>query len=102
MGRPLLVKNMALMDVVLVKMVVLLQASQGKFFPFFPPKSLIFNLFHLTIYLSLTCCFISIREGLDLVKEAIGRTGYSEKLKIAIDVDATEFCIGDLLIFFCN
>ncbi|XP_071916638.1 cytosolic enolase 3-like isoform X3 [Coffea arabica] len=36
----------------------------------------------------------SIREGLDLVKEAIGRTGYSEKLKIAIDVDATEFCIG--------
>lgn len=35
-----------------------------------------------------------VREGLDLVKEAIGRTGYSEKLKIAIDVDATEFCRG--------
>lgn len=36
----------------------------------------------------------SIREGLDLVKEAIGRTGYNEKIKIAIDVAATDFCIG--------
>lgn len=36
----------------------------------------------------------SFREGLDLVKEAIGRTGYNEKLKIAIDVAATDFCIG--------
>ncbi|KAG9131762.1 hypothetical protein Leryth_009487 [Lithospermum erythrorhizon] len=36
----------------------------------------------------------SLREGLDLVKEAIGRTGYSEKIKIAIDVAATDFCIG--------
>lgn len=34
------------------------------------------------------------REGLDLVKEAIGRTGHDEKIKIAIDVAATEFCIG--------
>lgn len=34
------------------------------------------------------------REGLDLVKEAISRTGYSEKIKIGIDVSATDFCIG--------
>lgn len=36
----------------------------------------------------------SIREGLDLVKEAIGRTGYNEKVKISLDVGATEFCMG--------
>ncbi|CAI9106901.1 OLC1v1006148C1 [Oldenlandia corymbosa var. corymbosa] len=36
----------------------------------------------------------SIQEGLDLVKEAIARTGYNEKIKIAMDVAATEFCIG--------
>ncbi|KAL8236724.1 hypothetical protein R6Q59_017811 [Mikania micrantha] len=36
----------------------------------------------------------SFREGLDLVMEAIGRTGYTDKLKIAIDVAATDFCIG--------
>ncbi|KAK7277017.1 hypothetical protein RIF29_18166 [Crotalaria pallida] len=34
------------------------------------------------------------REALDLVKEAISRTGYSEKIKIALDVAATNFCIG--------
>lgn len=38
----------------------------------------------------------SCREGLDLVKEAIGRTGYSEKVKIAIDAAATDFCIGTM------
>lgn len=36
----------------------------------------------------------SLKEGLDFVKEAIGRTGYDEKIKIAIGVSATEFCIG--------
>ncbi|KAA8543788.1 hypothetical protein F0562_022035 [Nyssa sinensis] len=36
----------------------------------------------------------SFREALDLVKEAIGRTGYNERIKIAIDVSATDFCIG--------
>ncbi|KAJ4725665.1 Enolase [Melia azedarach] len=36
----------------------------------------------------------SIREGLDFVKEAINRTGYNEKIKIAIDVAATDFCKG--------
>ncbi|KAL7602961.1 cytosolic enolase 3 isoform X1 [Lactuca sativa] len=36
----------------------------------------------------------SFREGLDLVKEAINRTGYNGKIKIAIDVAATDFCIG--------
>ncbi|KAK2975877.1 hypothetical protein RJ640_015308 [Escallonia rubra] len=34
------------------------------------------------------------REGLDLVKEAIDRTGYKERIKIALDVAATDFCIG--------
>ncbi|GKC14837.1 cytosolic enolase 3 [Tanacetum coccineum] len=33
-------------------------------------------------------------EGLDLVKEAIDRTGYNDKIKIAVDVAATDFCIG--------
>ncbi|XP_010557227.1 PREDICTED: cytosolic enolase 3 [Tarenaya hassleriana] len=36
----------------------------------------------------------SLKEGLDLVKEAINRTGYNEKIKIAIDVAATNLCIG--------
>lgn len=36
----------------------------------------------------------SVKEALDLVMEAIGRTGHNEKIKIAIDVAATEFCIG--------
>ncbi|KNA12540.1 hypothetical protein SOVF_125010 [Spinacia oleracea] len=36
----------------------------------------------------------SVKEALELVMEAIGRTGHNEKLKIAIDVAATEFCIG--------
>ncbi|GAB2286294.1 Beta-enolase [Dionaea muscipula] len=36
----------------------------------------------------------SVREGLDLVKEAIGRTEFKEKIKMAINVAATEFCIG--------
>lgn len=36
----------------------------------------------------------SVKEGLDLVKEAISRTGYNERIKIAIDVAATDFCIG--------
>lgn len=36
----------------------------------------------------------SVREGLDIVREAIGRTGYNDKIKIGIGVAATEFCIG--------
>ncbi|GAB4860058.1 Beta-enolase [Ancistrocladus abbreviatus] len=36
----------------------------------------------------------SVREALDLVNEAIGRTGYNEKIKIAINVAAAEFCTG--------
>ncbi|KAK6142072.1 hypothetical protein DH2020_012174 [Rehmannia glutinosa] len=35
-----------------------------------------------------------LKEGLDFVKEAIARTGYNEKIKIAIGVAATEFCIA--------
>lgn len=33
---------------------------------------------------------------MDLVKEAISRTGYSEKIKIAVDIAATDFCIGEV------
>ncbi|KAK8485076.1 hypothetical protein V6N11_031096 [Hibiscus sabdariffa] len=36
----------------------------------------------------------SVREGFDIVREAIGRTGYNDKIKIGIGVAATEFCIG--------
>ncbi|XP_050367789.1 cytosolic enolase 3 [Argentina anserina] len=36
----------------------------------------------------------SFKEGLDLVKEAISRTGYNDQIKIAIDVAATNFCMG--------
>nr|GEX45340.1 cytosolic enolase 3 [Tanacetum cinerariifolium] len=36
----------------------------------------------------------SFKEGLDLVKEAIDRTGYNDKIKIAVDVAATDFCVG--------
>ncbi|OIW16419.1 hypothetical protein TanjilG_19135 [Lupinus angustifolius] len=34
------------------------------------------------------------REALDLVQEAISRTGHDEKIKIALDIAATNFCIG--------
>ncbi|CAN8247416.1 unnamed protein product [Cochlearia groenlandica] len=36
----------------------------------------------------------SLKEGLELVKEAINRTGYGDKIKIAIDAAATNFCLG--------
>lgn len=36
----------------------------------------------------------SVREGLEIVQEAIGRTGYNDRIKIGIDVAATDFCIG--------
>lgn len=36
----------------------------------------------------------SFTEALDLVQEAIGRTGYNERIKIAIDIAATNFCMG--------
>ncbi|KAH9605075.1 hypothetical protein KSS87_004618 [Heliosperma pusillum] len=36
----------------------------------------------------------NVKEALDLVMEAIGRTGHNEKIKIAIGVAASEFCIG--------
>ncbi|QHN90897.1 Cytosolic enolase [Arachis hypogaea] len=36
----------------------------------------------------------SFREALDLVKEAIRRAGYTDKIQIALDVAATNFCIG--------
>ncbi|KAK7849718.1 cytosolic enolase 3 [Quercus suber] len=35
----------------------------------------------------------SLKEGLDLLKEAISRTGYNDRIKIAIDVAASDFCI---------
>ncbi|XP_048420694.1 cytosolic enolase 3-like isoform X2 [Pyrus x bretschneideri] len=36
----------------------------------------------------------SVKEVLDLVKEAISRTDYKDQIKLAIDVAATDFCIG--------
>lgn len=51
--------------------------------------------FSLPVLVVHTVTFGSIREGLDLVKEAINRTGYNEKIKIAIDVAATDFCKGE-------
>ncbi|PHT46717.1 Enolase [Capsicum baccatum] len=39
-------------------------------------------------------CNVGEDDGLDLVQKAIVRTGYNEKIKIAIGVTATEFCIG--------
>lgn len=47
-----------------------------------------------SILLIPTITFGSIREGLDFVKEAINRTRYNEKIKIAVDVAATDFCKG--------
>ncbi|KAJ0028695.1 hypothetical protein Pint_35381 [Pistacia integerrima] len=49
-------------------------------------------------FLNLLIAFYShanVKEGLDFIKEAISRTGYGEKIKIAIDVVATDFCKGD-------
>ncbi|KAF8402721.1 hypothetical protein HHK36_010810 [Tetracentron sinense] len=37
---------------------------------------------------------IFFREGLDFVKDAIDRTGYNERIKIALDAASTDFCIG--------
>lgn len=36
----------------------------------------------------------SVRDALELVRSAISRTGHNERIKIAIDAAATEFCIG--------
>ncbi|KAJ4725666.1 Enolase [Melia azedarach] len=107
-------KNGVLMDVMLVKMVVWLQIFLGKFFLYgvycwylyvfrqMHPLSLsqrckgwcyaYIMLFFLCVCLHFSVS--SIREGLDFVKEAINRTGYNEKIKIAIDVAATDFCKG--------
>ncbi|RXH84729.1 hypothetical protein DVH24_033013 [Malus domestica] len=38
--------------------------------------------------------FFAVKEVLDLVKEAISRTDYNDRIKLAIDVAATDFCIG--------
>lgn len=88
--RLLLQRNMVHMDVVLVKMVVWLQTYQGKFWVAW------FILFSKLLILVHYIC--SFKEALDLVQEAIGRTGYNEKIKIAIDAAATEFCIGNVLL----
>jgi enolase len=37
----------------------------------------------------------SISEGLDLVIAAIERAGYNGRIKLAIDVAATDFCTGN-------
>ncbi|KAK6142186.1 hypothetical protein DH2020_002998 [Rehmannia glutinosa] len=78
-------KNMVHMDVMSEKMVVLLRIYPGKF-PCLVPS--------VRQSMSLIFCTCSLKEGLDFVKEAIARTGYNEKIKIAIGVAATEFCIA--------
>ena len=48
-------------------------------------------------YFLVDCIYLTInsfREALDLVKEAISRIGYNDKIKIALDVAAINFCIG--------
>ncbi|XXG53889.1 hypothetical protein AAC387_Pa03g1907 [Persea americana] len=37
----------------------------------------------------------SFTHGLDLTKEAIDRAGYNDRIKLATDVAATDFCVGD-------
>jgi enolase len=37
----------------------------------------------------------SISEGLDLVIAAIERAGYNGRIKLAINVAATDFCTGN-------
>ncbi|KAH1263886.1 Cytosolic enolase 3 [Glycine max] len=76
-GRLSLQKNMVHITVMWVKMVALLLIYPGKLFIGF-----------------LQLLKILFREALDLVKEAISRAGYDEKIKIALDVAATDFCIG--------
>ena len=44
------------------------------------------------IYVALL--MFSISEGLDLVVAAIERAGYNGRIKLAIDVAATDFCVG--------
>ncbi|KAK1270258.1 Cytosolic enolase 3 [Acorus gramineus] len=39
-------------------------------------------------------CNVGDDEGLDLIKEAIERAGYTERIKLAMDFSATDFCIG--------
>ncbi|KAK6142099.1 hypothetical protein DH2020_006967 [Rehmannia glutinosa] len=78
-------KNMVHMDVMSEKMVVLLRIYPGKF-PCLVPS--------VCQSMYLIFCTCSLKEGLDFVKEAIARTGYNEKIKIAIGVAATEFCIA--------
>ncbi|KAI8523671.1 hypothetical protein RHMOL_Rhmol13G0091300 [Rhododendron molle] len=87
-GRLLFLRNMVHMGAMLVKMVALLQTFPGKFF-----LHIDISLFCVQLVI-LVLCICSFREGLDLVKEAISRTGYNEKIKIGIDVSATDFCIG--------
>lgn len=42
----------------------------------------------------------SNKEGLDLVKEAIERAGYTGKVKIGMDVAASEFLTGEASVDF--
>lgn len=71
--------------------------EDGGFAPDIPRQVFSFGIIA-DLNLGILCfCACSLKEGLDFVKEAIGRTGYNEKIKIAIGVGATEFCIGDIL-----
>lgn len=38
--------------------------------------------------------FPSVSEGLDLVIGAIDRAGYNGRIKLALSIAATDFCVG--------
>ncbi|RZS02340.1 hypothetical protein BHM03_00032384 [Ensete ventricosum] len=97
-SRLLLWSNMVRLGIMLVMMVDLLQISQGKLHHSFMTlnmkvirKQSLPNLFGPANPFFLG---ISITECLDLVKGAIDRAGYNGRIKMAIDVGATDFCIG--------
>ena len=75
------------------------QASEKLIFYFlishiscFPNWGLTYGFQYANIYVALL--MFSISEGLDLVVAAIERAGYNGRIKLAIDVAATDFCVG--------
>lgn len=74
-------------------MVDLLQISPGRIILAFLLR-LIYRISNVTIWLTFFYIVYSFTEALDMVKEAINRTGYGSRIQLALDVAATDFCIG--------
>ncbi|KAK8637581.1 hypothetical protein V6N13_136056 [Hibiscus sabdariffa] len=70
--------------------------EDGGFTPDISRQALLLSLTILIFHMIDECSLslTPVREGFDIVREAIGRTGYNDKIKIGIGVAATEFCIG--------